>query len=149
MSFNFQQFPSQIFPAPTGQPLAKDVVCKAVKLTNANFSTGGTTTAVAYVPADASIIGFKLWVKTQLAGGSVSAATMSVGVPGTNTQFINGSTAAFGTAGAETLLSPVSNIFQVYDPTVPTGDTQITVTGTATTGNPTSGEMYLLIEYVR
>lgn len=127
----------------------KDIVCKAIKLTNTNFTTGGTNTLVAALPADASILRFTLWVKTQLAGGSVSAATISVGTASAGTQFINANAAAFGTAGVESTLSPVNNIFQPYNIPYSTGDIQIWVNGTATTGNPTSGEMYLMVEYVR
>jgi len=132
---------------PSATSNIKDVIVKAVKLTSANFTTGGTNTQVAVLPADATILGFRLWVKTQLAGGSISAATYSVGTVSAGTQFINALT-AFGTAGAYSVQTPVSGIFQNYN--IPYGtDIQIWVNGTATTGNPTSGELYLLIEYVR
>jgi len=122
---------------------------KVIKLTNANFSTGGVNTLVAALPADASIISMTLWVKTQLAGGSISAATISVGTASGGTQFINANTAAFGAAGVMSILSPINNILQPYNIPYTTGDIQIWVNGTATTGNPTSGEMYLDIQYVR
>lgn len=145
MSFNFGQ------PLPNGPtvttPIPKDLQVKVVKLTSADFSTGGTTALKAVLPADASIVGFRLWVKTQLAGNGITAATFSVGTPASSTQFINGSTTAFSAANSYNMVFS-QNIMQDYQ--IPLGaDIQITVTGTATTGNPTVGEMYLVIEFVR
>lgn len=126
----------------------KDIVVKAVKLTSANFSTGGVNTMVARLPADATIIALKLWVKTQLAGNSISAATLSIGSASAGTQFVNASALAFGTASTYSTMPVVSGIFQNYN--IPYGtDIDIWVNGTSTTGTPTSGEMYLAIEYVR
>jgi hypothetical protein len=132
---------------PTATSNIKDVVVKAVKLTSANFSTTGTNTQVATLPADATILGMRLWVKTQLAGGGVTAATYSVGSSSAGTQFVNAIT-AFGAAGAYAVVSPIAGIMQNYN--IPYGtDIQVWVNGTATTGNPTSGELYLIVEYVR
>lgn len=138
-------------PSPTG-PTAlsgpcKDVTAKVVKLSSANFSTTSVDTLVAVLPADSSILSMRLWVKTQLAGGGITAATISVGSSSGGTQYVNALT-AFGTAGAYTVLTPISNIVQNYN--IPMGaDLQIFARGTATTGNPTSGEIYLIIEYIR
>lgn len=121
---------------------------KVVKLTSANFTTAGVNTLVAELPADATILRFTLWVKTQLAGGSVSAATVALGSASGGAQFMAANAAAFGTAGVMALLTPVIGIMQNYN--VPLGaDIQIWAAGVATTGNPTSGEMYLSIDYVR
>lgn len=137
--------PSPIGPTATSN--IKDVQSKIVKLSGANFTTGGVNTQVAVLPADATITGMRLWVKTQLAGGSVSAATFSVGTASAGTQFINALT-AFAAAGVYTMLTPITGIMQNYN--IPYGqDIQVWVNGTATTGNPTSGELYLFIEYVR
>lgn len=127
----------------------KNTQTKVFKLTNANFTTAGVNTLVGALPADASIMSIALWVKTQLAGGSVSAATVSVGSASGGTQFINANTAAFNAAGVRTSLSPITNIMQPYNIPYTTGDIQVWVNGTATTGNPTSGEMYLEVTYVR
>jgi hypothetical protein len=151
MAINFVQGQVAVSdPNPTG-PTAisniKEAKVKAVKLTSANFTTGGTNTKVAVLPPDATILGMRLWVKTQLAGGSISAATYSVGSASAGTQFVNAVT-AFGTAGAYTQVTPISGIMQNY--ALPLGgDIDVWVNGTATTGNPTSGELYLIIEYVR
>ena len=63
---------------PTATSNIKDVVMKAVKLTSANFSTTGVNTKVAVLPPDASIVRLSLWTNVQLAGGSISAATISL-----------------------------------------------------------------------
>jgi hypothetical protein len=53
MSFDFSALPTATFPSPTS-PVAKDLQVKAVKLTFADFTTGGTASVKAYLPADAS-----------------------------------------------------------------------------------------------
>ncbi len=145
MTFNFASVGPQGVTAATPSP--KVVEVKAVKLGSSDFTTGGTASVKAVLPPDASIIGFRLWVKTQLAGGSISAATLSIGITGTATKFVN-AVNAFGTAGAYSMVAVESNIFQDYDIANRT-DSSLLFTGTATTGNPTSGELYVLIEYVR
>ncbi len=152
MASNFLQGQVAVSDPNPGGPTAtsndKLTHVKVVKLTSANFTTGGTNTLVAVLPADSSILTARLWVKTQLAGGSISAATLSLGSSSGGTQFINASTLAFGTAGTSSVVTPISNIMQNY--AIPYGsDISLYVNGTATTGNPTSGEMYLTIEYVR
>lgn len=152
MAINFVQGQVAVSdPNPGGPtPLSniKDVNVKVVKLTSANFTTTNVDTLVAVLPADATILSFKLWVKTQLAGGSVSAATLTLGSASGGAQFMAANAAAFGAAGVMTLLTPVIGIEQNYNIPYST-DIQIYARGTATTGNPTSGEMYLVIEYVR
>ena len=152
MAVNFVQGQVAIGDPNPGGPSAssniKDKVCKIVKLTSANFSTANVDTLVAVLPADATITSFDIWVKTQLAGGSVSAATLSLGTSSGGTQFINASALAFGTAGTYTTAPAVSGIMQNYN--IPySQDIQIYARGTATTGNPTSGEIYIVISYVR
>lgn len=151
MAINFVQGQVAVGDPNPGGPSSisniKEPKVKVFKLTSANFTTGNTDTLVGVLPADASILGFRLWVKTQLAGGSISAATYSVGSSSGGTQYVNAVT-AFGTAGAYTVVTPVSGIVQNYN--VPLGgELPLYVRGTATTGNPTSGELYLMVEYVR
>jgi hypothetical protein len=152
MAINFVQGQVAVSDPNPGGPSAtsniKDKVCKVVKLSSANFTTTNVDTLVAVLPADSTILGFDLWVKTQLAGGSISAATLSLGTSSGGTQFVNASTLAFGTAGTYSTMPAVSGIFQNYN--IPYGtDIGVYVRGTATTGNPTSGELYLVISYVR
>ena len=151
MAINFVQGQVAISDPNPGGPSAtsniKDKVCKIVKLTSANFTTTNVDTLVAVLPADATITGFDLWVKTQLAGGGITAAALSLGSASGGAQFVSALT-AFATAGTYTPLTPVSGIMQNYN--IPYGtDVQIYARGTATTGNPTSGEIYLVISYVR
>lgn len=133
---------------PTSNSNIKDVVTKVVKLTSANFTvTTATNTLVAVLPADATILGFKYWNKTKLAGGSISAAALSLGTASGGTEFVSAFD-VFTTVGTQALLSPVTGIMQNY--ALPLGgDIQVWAKGLATTGTPTSGEIYVTIEYVR
>lgn len=153
MAINFVQGQVAISDPNPSSPSAisniKDVVVKVVKLTSANYTvTTSTKTLVAVLPADATILDMKLWVKTQLAGGSVSAATLSLGTTSGGTDLMAANAAAFGTAGVNSTLTPVVGIMQNYS--LPLGaDIQVWANGLATTGTPTSGEQYLSIYYVR
>jgi hypothetical protein len=152
MAVNFVQGQVAVSDPNPGGPSAtsniKDIVTKVVKLTSANFATGNVDALLAVLPADATIIELDLWVKTQLAGNSISAATLSLGSSSGGTQFVNASALAFGTAGTFSVMPAVTGIFQNYN--VPYGtDIQIYGRGSATTGTPTSGEMYLVVKYIR
>lgn len=153
MAINFVQGQVAVGDPSPGGPNAnsndKDIHVKVVKLTSANFTTGGgTNTLVAVLPADSTILNFRVWVRTQLNGGTISAATLSLGNVSGGTQFVNASTLAFGAAGANTVVPSVSGIMQNYS--LPLGaDINIWANGIATTGNPTGGELYVSIEYVR
>lgn len=138
--------PSPIGPSTLSGP-AKDLQVKVVKLSGANYTTGGTNTLVAVLPADSSIINITQWVKTQLAGNGITAALLNIGTTSGGNE-ISSAVNTFGSAGAYSQISPLNNIVQAYQ--IPQGsDIQIWARGTATTGNPTSGEIYLIIQYVR
>lgn len=128
---------------------SKVTMTKTVKLTFANFTTGGTAQVLAVLPADSSILDFQIWTKTKLSGGGITAATLSIGDQLVSaTQFANGLDALTPASGAFAPASPVTNIMQPYG--LPLGpDIRVLFTGTATTGNPTAGEIYVVIEYVR
>lgn len=152
MAINFVQGqvavgdPSPI--GPTALSNIKQPLVTVVKLTSANFTvTTATNTLVAVLPADATILSFTYWNKTKLAGGSISAATLSLGSASAGTQFVNAFD-VFTTVSTQALLTPVTGIMQNY--AVPAGgDIQIWASGLATTGSPTSGEIYVEIRYVR
>ena len=152
MSFNF--VPGQValsdpYPnAPTvNSQVAKETYLKAVKLSSANFSTTGVNTLVAVLPADASIIGFRIWTGTALSGGGVTSPTLSIGTVSAGTQFTS-ALAITNTTGTYAVATPVTGIFQNYS--IPLGsDINIWMRGACSTGNPTAGEIYVLIEYVR
>lgn len=126
----------------------KDLHVKVFKLTNAHFTvTTSTKTLVGMLPADASILRFTYWNKTKLAGGSISAAALSVGTTSGGTEFVSAFD-VFTTVGTEATLSPVTAIMQPY--AIPLGqEIPIWVAGLSTTGTPTSGEIYLMVEFVR
>ncbi len=152
MAINFVQGQVAVGDPNPGGPTAtsniKSVYTKVVKLTSANFTvTTATDTLVAVLPADASILGFTYWNKTKLAGGGITAAVLSLGTASAGTQFINAYD-VFTTVATQALLSPVTGIMQNY--AVPLGgDIQVWASGLATTGSPTSGEIYVEISYVR
>lgn len=138
------QFPD---PNVTATSNDKSVHTKTVRLLFSDFTTGGTVSVKAILPADSSILSFRLWNKTVLSGGGITAATLSIGTNGTPTNFVN-AVNALGASGTFAVVTPVTNIMQAYG--LPLGtDISLTFTGTATTGNPTAGEMYVTIEYVR
>jgi len=151
MAINFVQGQVAVSdPSPTG-PTAlsniKEPKVKVVKLTSANFSTSQINTLVAVLPADSTILGMALTVKTQLAGGGVTASVVNIGTSSAGTQFASAFN-AFSVAGTAGPVSPINGIMQNYS--LPVGpDVQVWVGGLATTGIPTSGEMYLTIEYAR
>lgn len=147
MSFMFNPGPNG--PTPTS-PASKEISVKAVKLTFADFTTGGTASVKAYLPCDASIVGFRHWTKTTYAGNGVTVVSLQIGVTGTVNKFLSATTLSLtgGTAGVATAITAGTGAFQECDPTAPV-DVALLFTGTATTGNPTSGESYVLIEYVR
>jgi len=131
---------------PSATSNIKDVVVKVVKLTSANFTTTGTNTLVAVLPADASILSMQLQVETQLSGGSISAASIDVGSASGGAQYVSAAS-AFGAAGVNSLLNKLGGPDHYQ---LPLGaDKGIWVKGTATTGNPTAGEVYLMVYYVR
>ncbi len=152
MAINFVQGQVAVGDPNPGGPSAtsniKDIRVTVVKLTSANFAvTTSVKTLVAVLPADATILGFKYWNKTKLAGGSISAATLSLGTTSAGTEFVSAFD-VFTTVGTQALLSPVTGIMQNY--ALPLGtDIQVWATGLATTGTPTSGEIYVEISYVR
>ena len=125
----------------------KDVHVKVVKLSSANFTTGGTNTLVAVLPADSTIISMRTHVKTQLAGGGITAATVALGTASGGAQ-LSAAISAFGANGANADITPAVGIMQVYAPPY-SADINVWALGTATTGNPTSGEVFLVINYVR
>ncbi len=126
----------------------KNVHSKTVRLLAANFATGGGAAAVlAILPAQASIISIEYWKKTQLAGGGITAATVSIGSVASPTLYVNALDILTPAAGTLATVTPVTNIMQPYG--IPSGpDIVLNFTGIATTGAPTSGEVYVTVYFV-
>lgn len=145
MALIFTNYPT----GPTAiSPPSKETVCKVVKLTFADFVTGGIASVKSVLPADAAIVGMRYWKKTAFTGNGITAATLSIGITGTPTQFVSAFDVNTPAAGTQALITPVTNIMQ--ENALPLGsDISLLFTGTATTGNPTAGELYVFIEYVR
>lgn len=138
-----------IFPdlAPTPTSNSKNQLVKIVRLANTNFVTGGATTNPIVLPANATINSVEYWKGTQFSGGSVSAVTLSIGVVGNNTFFASAIDVLAPAAGTLATVTPMTNIMQGYQ--IPQGsDISMTFTGTATTGNPTAGAIYVTVYYV-
>ena len=133
-------------PTVTTNP-AKDVQVKVAKLTSANFTTTGVTTLVAYLPADTTILSIRTYVKTALSGNGVTSPVANVGTTTTATEFIS-AVGLTNTTGTYVVQTPVTGIMQNY--AIPLGgDIPVYFKGTCSTGNPTAGEIYLIIEFVR
>lgn len=123
----------------------KSVHVKSVKLTFADVTTAGANSVKAVLPAQSTILGFQFWKKTQLSGNGITAATLSIGIPGAATSFVNAADILTPTAGDTSFLRSTTT-HQNYDPGNRT-DISLLFTGTATTGNPTAGEFYVDIIY--
>lgn len=125
----------------------KDIVVKVFKLTYANFTTGNTDALIGRLPADASIVTVKTWLKTAFSGNGVTSPVLSLGSASGGTQF-SSAVALTNTTGTYAVHSPVTGILQDYQ--VPLGgEINLYARGGCSTGNPTAGELYVVVEYVR
>lgn len=125
----------------------KDVVTRVFKLTFANFTTTNTDTLIGKFAADSSIIQVTTWLKTAFAGNSVASPVLSLGSSSGGTQF-SSAVAITNTVGTQALHSPMAGIMQEY--TVPLGgEINLYARGGCSTGNPTSGELYVMVQFVR
>jgi hypothetical protein len=121
------------------------VKVKSVRLLFGDVTTGGAASVKAVLPAQSTILEFRFWKKTQLSGNGITAATLSVGIPGAATSFVNAADILTPTAGVTSSLTSVTT-HQNYDSNNRT-DISLLFTGTATTGNPTAGEFYVDVIY--
>lgn len=124
----------------------KDVRAKVVQLTQANFTTAGVNALLARLPADASILGFDVWVAAALNNGA-TAPQVSIGTTSGGTQFAN-AVAVTNTVGTFARLTPVAGIMQPY--AVPLGgEIDLWFRGICATANPTAADVRIVIYYVR
>lgn len=124
----------------------KPVHCKVVQMTQANFTTAGVNELLACLPADASILGFDVWVASALNNGATAPA-ISIGTASGGTQFAN-AVSVTNTSGTYVRLTPVTGIMQAY--AVPLGgEINLWFRGICATANPTAADVRIAIHYVR
>lgn len=125
----------------------KDVHVKVFKLTYANFTTSNTDALIGRLPADASITRVSTWLKTAFAGNSVASPVLSLGSTSGGTEF-SSAVAITNTVSTYATHTPITGILQAYQ--VPLGsEISLYARGGCSTGNPTSGELYVIVEFVR
>jgi hypothetical protein len=117
---------------------------KSVRFAANEVTTGGANSVKAVIPPAATLIGFRFWKRTQLTGGGITAATLSIGVPGNPTAYVNAADILTPAAGVTVFLISTTT-HNSYEPNA--GDISLLFTGTATTGNPTAGEFFVDILY--
>lgn len=132
-------------PVTLGNGIKQEYV-KLVKLTFAQFVTGGTSSTREVLPADATITEIKYWKKTAFSGNGVTAVSLNIVNASTGVSYVSGLDVHTPAAGAQALV-PMLNVFQQVDGN--RVDAPLNFVGTATTGNPTAGEIYFAIKYVR
>jgi hypothetical protein len=138
MSFNYALSAAQQTPTSESKP----ILCKSFKIDIAAGS--GFTTATAYdlgwIPKDAQIVDATLIPAVAVSGGTVSAASLAIGIGGNN--FFN------GTSVYTTSVSHLAAVGLYLNGLSPTTDQKITYTPTLTGSGATAGVIYLNIQYV-
>jgi hypothetical protein len=125
----------------------KEPAVKVFKLTFANFTTGNTDALIGRLPADASIMRITTWLKTAFSGNGVTSPVLSLGSASGGTQF-SSAVALTNTVGTYATHTPVTGIMQEY--AVPLGqEISLYARGGCSSGNPTAGELMVMVEYVR
>lgn len=125
----------------------KDEEVRVFKLTYANFTTSNTDTLIGRLPADASIINVSTWLKTAFSGNGVTSPVLSLGSTSGGTEF-SSAVALTNTTGTYAVHSPMTGICQPY--AIPLGqEISLYARGGCSTGNPTAGELYVIVKYVR
>lgn len=140
MAYNFDE------PVSISNGIKQEYV-KIVKLTFADFKTGGQTTMKEILPADAMITGIRYWKRTAFSGGSVSAVTLNIVQANTGSSLVTSFDAHTPAAGAQGFVATNGGATIFSGPA--TIDIPLNFVGTATTGNPTAGEIYIVVSYVR
>lgn len=125
------------------------VLSQSVTLSYSVMTTAPTAQTAFVLPAGAKILRFVWETTTAISGGSVSAIAFSVGNSSSATAY-QGSTSLSALTAIE--LSPATIAAAkntVNCNNIGTSDVTLTVTVTATTGNPTAGAAVLTVEYVQ
>jgi hypothetical protein len=125
----------------------KDVVTRIFRLTFANFTTANTDTLIGRLPADASILEVNTWLRTAFSGNGVTLPVLSLGSASGGTQF-SSAVAITNTAGTFASHTPMTGILQEYQAPL-AGEISLFARGGCSTGNPTAGELLVIVKYVR
>lgn len=125
----------------------KDVEVRVHSIPYSYFSTTGVNTLLGSYPPDTAFLGFDVWVSTALSGNGITSPTATLGSASAGTQFAS-AVAVTNTTGYSAKLTPVTGIMQAV--ALPnTTDIQLWFKGSCSTGNPTAGQMYLAVYFVR
>lgn len=126
----------------------KDLRCKVFDVPFTAFTTSGADTLLGAIPATASIVSIKFWVKTALAGNGVTSPTAKVGSTSGGTDLVTSAQAITNTQYTiSNITASTTGFYALWNPPYTTGDIQIWLHGACSTGNPTSGEMYCQVDY--
>jgi hypothetical protein len=125
----------------------KDMQVRVHKLSASAFTTAGVNTLLGSYPPDTAFLSFDVWVGTALSGNGVTSPTVSLGNVAAGTQFAS-AVAVTNTTGFNAKLTPVTAIMQEQDPTNRT-DINLYLRGACSTGNPTAGNVYIVVYFVR
>lgn len=125
----------------------KDVQSRVHVLAFGAFTTAGVNTLLGSYPPDTAFLGFDVWVGTALSGNGVTSPTATLGNVAAGTQFAS-AVAVTNTTGYNAKLTPVTAIMQQQDPTNRT-DINLYFRGSCSTGNPTAGQVMIVVYFVR
>jgi hypothetical protein len=125
----------------------KDLQVRVHKIGFASFTTTGVNLLLGSYPPDTAFVGFDVWTQTALAGGGITSPVYSLGNVAAGTQFAS-AVALTNTTGTQAKVTPVTGILQEHDPTNRT-DINLWFRGACSTGNPTSGSIYVVVYYAR
>lgn len=123
-------------------PPNKDLVCKLFTINRTDTSA----VVKCVIPGDATIVDIRVYTATASDAGTT--ATISVGIPGTNTYFLN-TVDVKTAAGKIGVTSKAANLMNLENIPVST-DIQINgIYAESGTASTTGGPFYITVEYVR
>jgi hypothetical protein len=112
------------------------------------ITTAPTARNLFTLPAGAKITNFRVETVTAISGGSVSAVAVTLGKTGTANAFLT-SMAVPLTATRQTQAIVDAQFAAPACNNIGTTDVTVTGTFTATTGNPTAGQVVVTVEYIQ
>lgn len=133
-------------PVSIGNGVKQEFV-KIVKLVGTDFATTGPARPKEALPADATITEIRYWKKTAFSGNGVTAVSLNIINSASGVAYVGGLDLHTPAAGAQAVAPVVTNIMQQNDGN--RQDIPLNFVCNSTTGNPTAGEVYIIIKYVR